>query len=172
MHARLSKAAGTGARDFDHPRAHGEVGSPPPPRIPSQLGTAARSSGLPEAMPAHAAAAPAPDAVPEAEQGADEDIPVCIFCYGPQAHAEPLVRPCACSTLVHPRCWAKWLIRPNGNPPDVIRGTDTWPSYRARQDAADAAHEQVRTRCIACKVPIDNDLMQAATLAASMDMEE
>ena len=112
MHARPSEEPGARARGVGHPLAQGGSSSPPPPRVQPQVGPAARSSALQPALPAHTAAAPAPDAVLEAAQGAAEDDAICIFSYGPQAHADALVRPCSCSTIVHPRCWAKWVTRP------------------------------------------------------------
>ena len=57
-----------------------------------------------------------------AATGQAEDEDLCIFCFGTQEYAEPLVRPCSCKTLMHPRCWKRWtekrFIR---EPPDVPR---------------------------------------------------
>ena len=126
----------------------------------------------PATGPAEGVAAPALEGAQVSAQEVPEDAPTCTICSGVAEHAKPLVRPCRCTTLVHPGCWDTWTNRPMGPPPDVWRGTDSEVEFRTRQLNAHQDHERTPTRCIACKIPIDEDLMRSATLAAHMDVEE
>jgi len=126
----------------------------------------------PAARPAEGVVAPALEGAQVPAQEVPEDAPCCTICSGFAEHAKPLVKPCRCTTLVHPHCWKVWTDRNLGPTPDAERGTDSEVAFRTRQLNAHQDHERTRTRCIACKIPIDEDLMRSATLAAHMDVEE